>query len=68
MENNQDLIINGLRVTQAELANGDTSGQVYVRLSPDGVAFLTDRGKAKYLVSASLRSTLLQTHVGSKEQ
>jgi hypothetical protein len=62
MQNNEDHDIERMRVIQAELVGGDTSGQVYMRLSEGGVAFLTDRGKAEEVVSTKLRSALLKSH------
>jgi hypothetical protein len=48
-----------LRVAQAELMSGDTSGKVYVRLSEGSVAFLVDRPQAQSEVAAQLRRALL---------
>jgi hypothetical protein len=62
MQNNEDHDIERTRVIQAELVSGDTSGQVYMRLSEGGVAFLADRGKAEEVVSTKLRSALLKSH------
>ena len=35
-----------LRVAQAELCSGDTTGSVYTQLSPGAAMFLTDRAVA----------------------
>jgi hypothetical protein len=52
--------LSALRVAQAELMSGDTSGKVYVRLSPGSVAFLTERSKVEEKVSIQLRQAVLQ--------
>lgn len=52
--------LSALRVAQAELISGDTSGKVYMRLSPGSVAFLTDRSKAKEKVAIQLREAVLE--------
>jgi hypothetical protein len=49
-----------LRVAQSELVSGDTSGKVFMRLSPGSVAFLTDRDKAKQKLASQIRQTVLQ--------
>lgn len=51
--------ISALRVAQGELISGDTSGKVYMRLSPGSVAFLTDRPQAQEKVASQLRQAVL---------
>ena len=55
-----DRKVNELRVAQSELVSGNTNGQVFMRLSPGAVAFVTDRSDAQDRVAAQLRKTLLQ--------
>jgi hypothetical protein len=47
--------IAALRVAQSELSSGNTSGNVYIRLSEGAVAFLTTRSNAKEEIDAKLR-------------
>ena len=50
--------IESLRVAQAELCSGDTSGAVYLQLSPGSVIHLTDRSLAIDLVSRKIQETI----------
>lgn len=52
--------ISALRVAQAELISGNTSGKVFIRLSPGSVAFLTDRPKAQEKIAKQLRQAVLE--------
>jgi hypothetical protein len=54
-----DDLITQLRVAQAELISGDTSGRVFCRLSPGAVAIQMDRTKLQDQVSVDLRRALL---------
>jgi hypothetical protein len=51
--------ISTLRVAQSELLGGDTSGKVYMRLSPGSVAFLKDRSEVKQRLSGQIRQAVL---------
>jgi len=52
------LRVEQLRVADQELSSGNTRGEVYVRLSPGSVAFLTDRPVAQARVSRQLRQAV----------
>lgn len=60
--------ISTLRVAQAELSSGDTTGKVYMRLSPGSVAFLKDRSDVKQKVSAQIRQAVLSESLDTKSQ
>lgn len=47
-----------LRVTDQELASGNTQGKVYVQLSPGAAAILVDRPVAQARVSRQLREAI----------
>ena len=57
--NNKKKDPTALRVAQAELESGDTSGRVFLRLSDGAAAILIDRNKAKEHVASDLRRSLL---------
>ena len=50
--------ITTLRVAQAELSSGDTSGNVYMRLSPGSVAFLTNRSVVEARVDKMIQQEI----------
>jgi hypothetical protein len=56
--------ISTLRVAQAELISGDTSGKVYVRLSEGAVAFLTKRPVAEARVKKMIQQEISKQPVG----
>ena len=49
-----------LRVAQAELSSGDTSGKVYMRLSPGSVAFLTKRSVVQARVDKMIQQEIMK--------
>ena len=51
--------LEALRVAQAELSSGDTSGKVFVQLSPGSAMFLKDRSEAKEKVASEIRHVVL---------
>ena len=57
-----------LRVAQSELVSGDTTGKVYMRLTPGSVAFLKDRPKVQEKLSAQIRQAVLDESTESKKQ
>ena len=54
--------IERLRVMQAELSTGNTSGQVFMRLSQGSAFLLTERP----IVKEKIKAALLTTNVGQK--
>ena len=51
--------LEALRVAQAELSSGDTSGNVFVQLSPGSAMFLVARSAAQEEVASEIRQVLL---------
>lgn len=64
MEAKNDDKISTLRVAQSELVSGDTTGQVFRRLSPGAVAFAVDRKETQAKFSSQLRQAVLQEQDG----
>ena len=50
--------ITALRVAKSELTSGDTSGKVYMRLSPGSVSFLTKRSVVEARVSKMIQQEI----------
>jgi len=55
--------LTALRVAQAELISGDTTGKVYMRLSPGSVAFLTKRSVVEARVSKMIQQEVAKNPV-----
>lgn len=59
MSNNDTSRLEALRVAQAELSGGNTSGKVFVQQSQGAVMILTDRDTAKEKVATEIRQIIL---------
>ena len=59
MSSNDSLKLEALRVAQAELSSGDTTGKVFMQASPGAAMFLADRKVAKEKVAAEIRQIVL---------
>lgn len=59
MSNDDSSRLEALRVAQAELSSGDTSGKVFLQPSPGAALFLTDRAVAKERVASEIRQIVL---------
>lgn len=59
MSSDDSLRLEALRVAQAELSSGDTTGKVFIQASPGAAMFLTDREAAKKKVAAEIRQIVL---------
>jgi hypothetical protein len=60
--------IETLRVADQELLSGNTSGRVFVRLSPGAAPILTERTTAQARVSRQLRAAVDKDPVGASIQ
>jgi hypothetical protein len=59
MSNDDNKRLVALRVAQAELRSGDTSGKIFVQLSEGAAMFLTDRSVAQEKVASEIRTIVL---------
>lgn len=60
--------LEALRVAQAELSSGDTTGKVFMQTSPGAAMFLTDREVAKEKVAAEIRQIVLGEVGGGEDE
>jgi hypothetical protein len=67
MSNDNTKRLEALRVAQAELSSGDTSGNVFVQLSPGAAMFLTDRSVAQEKVASEIRAIVWGEDLGEPE-
>lgn len=51
--------LTALRVAQSELVSGNTSGQVFVQLSPGAAMFRTDRTVAQDMVASKIQQAIV---------
>jgi len=68
MSDNDASRLEALRVAQAELSGGDTSGRVFVQHSPGAAMFLTDRAVAKEKVASDIRQIVLREGSGDEKK
>jgi hypothetical protein len=59
MSNDSAKTLEALRVAQAELSSGDTSGSVFRQFSPGAAMFLTDRSVTQEKVASEIRAIVL---------
>lgn len=60
--------LDALRVAQTELVSGDTSGQVFLQLSPGAAMFRTDRTVAQGVVASKIQESVAAEPPEPREQ